>query len=375
MLKLRFLNIALGYALLATLAVTLSQRSYAGDGVIAYEYSDSSDPEPLTVLVVSHGLQLKGSDPGIPPSLAAPLMRLGHDWVFEQFKLRYPDIPPSVFDARKASDSPLAGESVIVIVYANNNVHDVRAVIRYVMPSEAGLPLEKDLDWSYPSPDLSFGPYSHIEFDTKRTGPYDHLETVTPINEFYRIVTKDEIQGGASEIKNLAVGINEKRDLVPLLFFSAETAMANLPAKVVPRNLLEAWASHYNLDPGKNSGPIHFDAVPVYPSNYVLECDGRMINYYRSFGFSLVSETPIKGNDFVLDMGRPRYMGIARKMRLRPGMPRFDHLVNVDRATLHAWEKRAEQRRDYLKNTFTFETCVEALSKIESNSLGMPEQK
>jgi len=252
---------------------------------------------------------------------ASVMIRQARRWATKQYKLRYPQIETSFFDTLEEKDPIFDEQSTTIIVYKGMDRSRIVGTLRvaYATDAHPQLPSERIFDFNFPEIETILRPYPnrHVFQDS----------TLGRSAESWPML----LSGGTRELKQLIVDQNETVDIIPMLVFFGEDSTETYFNQAL-------WAEHIQAE---HSG-IGFNPKDyVYPWNYVLTCDGLMIPYYRRLGFHLVSDTPIKDNNFALTMTRPEFLEnlYQKRMRARPG---YQLLVDAKRENRSGPEIQAQ---------------------------------
>ena len=224
---------------------------------------------------------------------AADLISEARKWIKGEYKASYPEIPASAFERMFELDDPLDKDSLMVIVMKGENAKDIQATLRMhrdlTLVRKAGelksygLPLERETGIELPRPAPKYERVWHVDPKTKLTA----------------LSSEPFVTGGAVELKYFVSGKNAAEDFVPLLFYTLE-------------------------QPGDPGGIPHFVSFVDYPflitemtgrksgrvvaSSYLLECDKRMVPYYKRLGFKEVRQ--LDEHHFILEIDRKGFVDI-----------------------------------------------------------------
>jgi len=264
-----------------------------------------------------------------------------YDWIYEEYKRRYPQIDPAIFDKMKGLDTPLDGRSIFGVVFTKGDPKDIKATLRFTFPSREHplLPMEEyfqrqNLNWKYPRPKIAAGPYQLMLLDRQ--------------HEFLGLA------GNVLELKNFVTQEHAEDRLVPILFHLVEESasaqsiqtsgkyynhipLPEVAAKIKSSGDIKPQAyeiDRNHLRTGLNLAEVN--PLDTFPAEYTIECDRRMVPYYRRLGFKLVNPDPIIGDTFVLSMDRKAFVEVGRKFRNQPGgtLVTFEHISTSEKGVM-----------------------------------------
>lgn len=235
----------------------------------------AANPPPLTVQldrfqvdgrniivasIYGQGLIEQGVSGLSADKLGRTLLERADNFIYGQYRARYPDIPPTFFEEMKSKNPVGAPGTVMLLAFSEDQPNETLATLKLSFRVKANpqLPLERLLDVAVSS---ETRPMKDSEW------PLLWKHHPSPLLTLW--------QGGAVELGNFVKDPNSERYLIPLLWHVAEHHQ--LTTMVLPMN------------GGRMMG------LYVFPATYYLVCDERMVSYYEKLGFQKIMD-PISGN-------------------------------------------------------------------------------